>query len=150
PGALYQFEVHAQGSGPPMMKADPLARQTEAPPAQASVVEATDTHVWGDSAWMERRAARDLHRSPMAIYELHLGSWRRLVEEGDRPLTYDELAPVLSAYVKKLGFTHVEFLPLAEHPYGPSWGYQVGAYYAPSARFGPPEALRRLIDHLHQ
>lgn len=149
-GALYQFELRPRGGGPPMMKADPLARRTEAPPAQASIVEGPDIFVWGDDAWMQARATRDAISAPMSIYELHLGSWRRVVEEGDRPLTYRELAPVLADYVTRLGFTHVEFLPLAEHPYGPSWGYQVGAYYAPSARFGTPDDLRALVDHLHQ
>ena len=150
-GERYQFEVRPSHGGPPMMKADPFAFETEAPPRRASVIAAAPSYAWGDGEWMERRARLgSLTQQPLSIYELHLGSWRRVVEDGDRPLTYRELAPVLVEHVKRLGFTHVEFLPLAEHPYGPSWGYQVGSYFAPSARFGTPDDLRFLIDALHQ
>jgi 1,4-alpha-glucan branching enzyme len=98
---------------------------------------------------MVQRATRDLHRSPVAIYEVHLGSWARVLEEGNRPLTYREIAPKLIDHVRRLGFTHVEFMPLAEHPFTGSWGYQVSAYFAPTARYGTPDDLRYLIDALH-
>jgi len=123
-------------------KADPMARRTELPPRTASVVD--DSHyTWGDGEWLERRARSSAHREPMSVYEVHLGSWRP-------GLSYAELAEQLPAYVQDLGFTHVELMPVMEHPYGPSWGYQVTGYYAPSARFGDPDGLRMLIDRLHQ
>jgi 1,4-alpha-glucan branching enzyme len=149
-GCRYKFEVRAGQGGPPFLKADPFAFRTEAPPATASIVHDLRHYTWGDSAWLERRKETELKNRPFSIYELHPGSWRRIVEEGNRPLTYRELAPALAEYVQKMGFTHVEFMPLAEHPYGGSWGYQVSGYYAPTARFGHPDDLRFLIDYLHQ
>ncbi|MBM3669278.1 MAG: 1,4-alpha-glucan branching protein GlgB [Actinobacteria bacterium] len=123
-------------------KADPYALAAETPPATASVVFASG-YTWSDREWMLARAQRDPHRGPMTIYEVHLGSWRP-------GLDYRDLARELVEYVTDLGFTHVEFLPVAEHPYGPSWGYQVSGYYAPTARFGSPDDLRFLIDALHR
>ncbi len=123
-------------------KADPMAFATEQPPATASVVFSSQ-HEWNDADWIDRRAATRWHAAPISIYEVHLGSWRA-------GLGYRELAEQLVAYVTELGFTHVEFLPVAEHPYAPSWGYQVTSYYAPTARFGSPDDLRYLIDRLHQ
>jgi 1,4-alpha-glucan branching enzyme len=123
-------------------KADPLARRTEAPPATGSVVDAS-SHEWGDSDWMTARSRRNPHEGPMSVYEVHLGSWRQ-------GLSYRDLAEHLVNYVTDLGFTHVEFLPVMEHPYGPSWGYQVTGYYAPTARFGTPDDFRHLVDRLHQ
>ncbi|MGE9809185.1 1,4-alpha-glucan branching protein GlgB [Janibacter sp. G1551] len=123
-------------------KADPMARRTEAPPATGSVVEAIE-HVWADDDWMTRRRESDPHTGPMSVYEVHLASWRQ-------GLSYTELAEHLVNYVSDLGFTHVEFLPVMEHPYGPSWGYQVTGYYAPTARFGTPDEFRHLVDRLHQ
>jgi len=123
-------------------KADPLAFATEVPPAQASVV-FESRHAWGDDAWMEARKAGGAHEKPMSIYELHLGSWRR-------GRSYGELADELVDYLQETGFTHVEFLPVMEHPFGGSWGYQVTSYFAPTARFGDPDGLRYLIDRLHQ
>jgi len=149
-GARYKFEVRPGSGGPPMLKADPYAFRTEAPPANASVVARIDRYAWGDGAWMESRAARDVGRAPLSIYEVHLGSWRRKVEEQDRPLSYRELAPLLADYVRRMGFTHVELLPVAEHPFGGSWGYQVSNYYAPTARHGGPDDFRFLVDTLHQ
>ena len=130
------------------VKADPFAQAMELPPSTASRV-AASSYQWGDAEWMAGRPARDLRRSPMAIYEVHLGSWARVLEEGNRPLTYREIAPRLIEHVKRLGFSHVEFMPLAEHPFTGSWGYQVSAYFAPTARYGTPDDLRYLIDACH-
>jgi 1,4-alpha-glucan branching enzyme len=140
-GATYKFEI----CGPDGMwhrKADPMAGWAERPPATASVV-TESRYRWGDAQWQADRAQRDLLASPMSIYEVHLGSWRP-------GLTYSELASQLTSYVTEMGFTHVEFLPVAEHPFGGSWGYQVTSYYAPSARFGSPDEFRYLVDSLHQ
>ncbi len=149
-GCRYKFEVHPAHGGPPLLKADPFAFRTEVPPATASVVHDLRHFRWGDDAWVTGRDAADLARRPISIYEVHLSSWRRLVEEGNRPLTYREVAPALAEYVERLGFTHVELLPISEHPYGGSWGYQISSYYAPTARFGHPDDVRYLIDYLHQ
>jgi 1,4-alpha-glucan branching enzyme len=123
-------------------KADPMAFATETPPATASVV-FTSRHEWQDAAWLARRAETRWHAAPMSIYEVHIGSWKV-------GLSYRQLADELIKHVQATGFTHVEFLPLAEHPFGGSWGYQVSSYYAPSARFGSPDDLRYLIDRMHQ
>lgn len=140
-GARYKFEICGP-DGNWMQKADPMARATEIPPATASVV--TDRfHEWGDSQWMEQRAQTDPHERPMAIYEVHVGSWKQ-------GLGYRGLADELIPYLKRMGYTHVEFMPVAEHPFGGSWGYQVTSYYAPTARFGTPDDFRYLVDRLHQ
>jgi 1,4-alpha-glucan branching enzyme len=149
-GARYKFEVRPASGGPPMLKVDPYAFRTEVPPANASVVHALDRYEWRDAGWMEQRARGDLWARPMGIYEVHLGSWRRVPEEGNRPLSYREIAVQLAGYCQDMGFTHVELLPVAEHPFGGSWGYQVGNYFAPTARFGHPDDLRFFVDHLHQ
>ncbi|MDR1798613.1 MAG: 1,4-alpha-glucan branching enzyme, partial [Bifidobacteriaceae bacterium] len=141
PGAKYKYEIQTR-EGYWVQKADPLARRTETPPATASVVDQSN-YEWGDQAWLDQRAAANPHLGPMSIYEVHLGSW----QEG---LGYRELATELVEYVKEMGFTHVEFLPVAEHPFAPSWGYQVTGYYAPTARFGLPDDFRYLVDNLHQ
>ncbi|MFP5360071.1 MAG: 1,4-alpha-glucan branching protein GlgB [Actinomycetes bacterium] len=140
-GTAYKFEI-LDKNGHWRQKADPMARRTELPPATASVVEES-TYTWGDAQWLESRAGTQPHRSAMSVYEVHLGSWRQ-------GLGYVELADQLTAYVTELGFTHVEFLPVMEHPFGGSWGYQVSGYYAPTSRFGSPDELRYLIDTLHQ
>jgi 1,4-alpha-glucan branching enzyme len=140
-GARYKFQVLG-ADGRWREKADPMAFATEVPPATASVIH-TDRYSWRDAAWLDQRAHTAWHAAPMSIYEVHLGSWR----EG---LSYTELAERLVAHVVASGFTHVELLPVAEHPYGPSWGYQVSSYYAPSARFGNPDEFRHLIDELHR
>jgi 1,4-alpha-glucan branching enzyme len=147
-GALYKFELKT-GEGALRLKTDPLARWMEHPPATASRV-VTSTHTWNDAEWIRNRAERDPLCEPMAVYEVQLGSWMRVPEEGDRVLTYREVAPKLAAHAKRFGFTHVELLPIAEHPYAPSWGYQVSGYYAPTARHGSPDDLRYLIDVCHQ
>nr|WP_253895449.1 1,4-alpha-glucan branching protein GlgB [Corallococcus exercitus] len=150
-GTRYKFEIRPGHGGGALLKADPFAFRTETPPATASVVHDLQRYAWGDSAWLEAREKHvDAAHHPWSVYEVHLGSWRRVVEDGDRPMTYRELAPELSRYVKETGFTHVELLPVSEHPYGGSWGYQVGGYYAPTSRFGHPDDFRYLVDYLHQ
>ncbi len=140
-GARYKFRIHG-ADGVTRDKADPMAVRTEVPPAQASIVHRS-SYQWGDADWMERRSRFTAHDSPMSIYEAHLGSWRR-------GRTYRDLAVELVDYVTRLGFTHVELLPVAEHPYGGSWGYQVTSYFAPTARFGSPDDFKFLVDSLHQ
>ncbi|HEX9507399.1 MAG TPA: alpha-amylase family glycosyl hydrolase, partial [Myxococcales bacterium] len=149
-GARYKFEIRPQGSDPPFLKADPFAFRTEIPPATASVVHRLSHFRWSDEHWLGERSGRDWPREPVSIYELHLGSWRQMVEEDNRPLTYRELAKALADYVQEMGFTHVELMPISEHPFGGSWGYQVSGYYAPTARYGHPDDFRFLVDYLHQ
>jgi 1,4-alpha-glucan branching enzyme len=146
-GAKYKYELLTT-AGHLLLKADPMAFATEVPPGTASVV-AEASHEWQDEAWLTRRDRTDWPHAPMSIYEMHIGSWRTRPEEGDRPLTYRELAAELPVYLVDMGFTHVEFLPVAEHPFGGSWGYQVSSYFAPSARFGSPDDFRVLVDALH-
>jgi 1,4-alpha-glucan branching enzyme len=149
-GALYKFEVVSQ-HGHVSLRADPFAFAAEVPPATASIV-TESRYEWRDGPWFADQDATDLLRSPVSIYECHVGSWR-FVEGTDgerRPLTYRETAEALPAYLTDLGFTHVEFLPVAEHPFSGSWGYQVTGYYAPTARYGTPDDFRYLVDRLHQ
>jgi 1,4-alpha-glucan branching enzyme len=149
PGALYKYRIVGPG-GEIRMKADPVAQAMEPPPGTASRI-VVSSYQWGDGEWMAHRPTpHELRRGPMTIYEVHLGSWMRVPEEGGRPLTYREIAPKLIDHVTRLGFTHVEFLPLAEHPFTGSWGYQVSAYFAPTARYGTPDDLRFLIDACHR
>ena len=145
-GELYKFAITTAREQ--FFKADPYASMMEVPPNTSSIVYQSK-YKFGDRPWIKNRAKRHAWREPLSIYEVHLGSWRRVTEE-NRPLTYREMAPLLADYVTQKGFTHVEFLPLKEHPYGPSWGYQVSAYYAPSARYGTPDEFRFLVDHLHK
>jgi 1,4-alpha-glucan branching enzyme len=140
-GQRYKFRILGR-DGAWQEKADPMARRTEIPPRTASVIDES-MYVWGDDEWLARRAQTALHQRPMSVYEVHLASWRP-------GLSYTDLAEQLTAYVAEQGFTHVEFMPVMEHPYGGSWGYQVTGYYAPTARFGSPDGLRLLIDRLHQ
>ncbi|MDO3528397.1 1,4-alpha-glucan branching protein GlgB [Ralstonia pseudosolanacearum] len=149
PGSRYKFEL-VGADGHLLVKADPVARRTEAPPATASVVADPLPFRWSDAAWMETRAARQRPDAPIAIYEVHAGSWLRDVEDGGRSLDWDALGERLIPYVAGLGFTHVELLPVAEHPFGGSWGYQPLGLFAPSARFGPPEAFARFVERCHQ
>jgi len=147
PGARYKYEVRTpQG---PMLKTDPWAAALERPPATASIIYRSQ-YRFADDEWMAARAARDHLRAPLSIYEVHLGSWRRVPEEGNRWLTYRELAAALADYVGELGFTHVELLPVMEHPFSGSWGYQVSGYFAPTARFGSPDDFRYFVDYLHR
>jgi 1,4-alpha-glucan branching enzyme len=146
-GAKYKYEIRTQENRL-RIKADPLAFAAEVPPANASVVHRSK-HEWSDSKWLERRAKSDALREPMSIYEVHLGSWRRNPLEDNRSLNYLELADELSAYVADLGFTHVELMPVMEHPFAGSWGYQVTGYYAPTSRFGTPDDFRTFVDRMH-
>jgi 1,4-alpha-glucan branching enzyme len=145
-GALYKFVVLGADDRW-REKADPLAFATEVPPAQSSKV-FQSRHSWSDGDWMEARKQGSAHERPMSIYEMHLGSWR--THSGTAPLSYAQLADELVPYLQDTGFTHVEFMPVMEHPFGGSWGYQVTSYFAPTARFGDPDGLRLLIDRLHQ
>ncbi|MEU4656958.1 1,4-alpha-glucan branching protein GlgB [Streptomyces sp. NPDC023723] len=140
-GVKYKFEIHSR-YGHRFLKADPMARAAEEPPNTASVVTASH-YEWSDADWLRERAATPVHQAPFSVYEVHLPSWRP-------GLGYRELADVLPAYVKDLGFTHVELMPVAEHPYGPSWGYQVTGFYAPTARLGAPDDFKYLVDALHR
>ena len=150
-GSRYKYEI-VTADERLVLKADPFAFATEVPPGTASVIAAAPAHSWDDSPWMARRVKGDPLSKPMSTYEVHLGSWRWTsdADGGSRPLTYLELADQLPAYVSEMGFTHVEFLPVAEHPFGGSWGYQVSAYYAPTARYGSPDDFRALVDALHR
>jgi len=148
-GELYKYEIKAR-EGHVFVKADPHAYAAERRPRTASMVYEIDGYQWGDEAWMKARAHKDQLAAPFTIYEVHLGSWMRAPEEGNRFLTYRELAEKLVVYVKDLGYTHVELLPIAEHPFDASWGYQVIGYYAPTSRYGTPTDLMYLIDTLHQ
>ncbi len=148
PGTIYKYEIRTQDRHV-VLKSDPFALASECPPATASKVYQS-SYTFNDAAWMSARAGRDPLRSPMAIYEVHLGSWRRVPEESRRPLTYRELAKQLADYVSDLGFTHVELMPVMEHPFGGSWGYEVTGYYAPTARYGSPDDFRYFVDCLHQ
>ena len=148
-GATYKYRISSQFQGYEVDKADPFAFFQEPPPRTASVVWDL-AYEWGDKAWMAGRGRRQALDAPIAVYEVHLGSWMRVPEEGDRFLTYREVAPHLAAYVRKMGFTHVEFLPLMEHPFYGSWGYQVTGFFGPTSRYGTPQDLMYLIDYLHQ
>ncbi|WP_141207012.1 1,4-alpha-glucan branching enzyme [Streptomyces griseorubiginosus] len=141
-GELYKFEI-TRPDGSKTLRADPMARRTEVPPSTSSIIHASH-HEWGDEEWLARRAeGAPAHEAPFSVYEIHLPSWRP-------GLTYRQLAEQLPAYVKDLGFTHVELMPVAEHPFGGSWGYQVTGFYAPTARLGTPDDFKYLVDALHQ
>ena len=149
PGALYKYEILTPAHAL-RVKTDPFAFAMELPPDTASRVVSSGMYDWGDDAWRTARVRRDPVREPMLIYETHLGSWARVPEEHDRPLTYREIAPRLVQHVKELGFTHIELLPIMEHPFTGSWGYQVTGYYAPTARYGTPDDFRFFVDTCHQ
>jgi 1,4-alpha-glucan branching enzyme len=149
-GERYKFEIRGRSPEPLALKADPCALAFEADtPRTASIVTALDGFRWRDEAWLAERARREPLHAPVSIYEVHLGSWRRVPEEGDRFLDYRELAEQLADYVMDLGFTHVELLPVMEHPFYGSWGYQTIGYFAPTRRYGGPRDLMAFVDHLH-
>ena len=148
-GALYKYHVVSDHGAHAVDKCDPYAFRAEAPPRTASVVWDL-AYEWHDAEWLRRRAAANALGSPWSIYELHLGSWRRVPEQHNRFLSYRELAVAVADYVTELGFTHVELLPVMEHPFYGSWGYQVTGYFAPSARYGTPQDFMYFVDHLHQ
>jgi 1,4-alpha-glucan branching enzyme len=148
-GHNYKYHIVSKYGGFHGEKADPMASASEVPPKTASVVWPLD-YTWNDAQWMGRRGGTNSLKSPVSIYEVHPGSWRRVPEEGNRPLTYRELAAQLPEYVKQMGFTHVELMPVTEHPFYGSWGYQTVGYFSPTSRYGTPQDLMYLIDQLHQ
>jgi 1,4-alpha-glucan branching enzyme len=148
-GTLYKFHVESNYRNYKANRGDPFAFFWETPPSTSPIVTSID-YTWNDEVWMRDRKAHNALRSPMSIYEVHLGSWRRKNDKKDGWYTYREVAPLLADYVKELGFTHIEFLPLMEHPFYGSWGYQTTGYFAPTSRYGTPQDLMYLIDFLHQ
>ena len=149
-GALYKYRIVARESGEVLEKADPFAFRAELSPKTASVVWELGGYDWGDAAWLKSRKGRQGLHDPISIYELHLGSWKRVPEEDNRSLTYREAAHQLPEYCRKMGFTHVELLPIMEHPFYGSWGYQSTGYFAPTSRYGTPQDFMYLVDKLHQ
>jgi 1,4-alpha-glucan branching enzyme len=150
-GSLYKYHVVSRNDGYRVDKGDPFAFAWELSHKTGSASVAWDlAHVWNDKGWMKTRKTKNALDAPMTVYEMHLGSWRRVPEEGNRSLTYREMAEWLPSYIKDTGFTHVEFMPVMEHPFFGSWGYQVTGYFAPTSRYGTPQDLMHLIDRLHQ
>ncbi|MGD9023146.1 MAG: 1,4-alpha-glucan branching protein GlgB [Deltaproteobacteria bacterium] len=148
-GAVYKYHIQSRYNGYRVDKADPFGFFSEVPPKTASVVWEL-SYAWQDEAWMTNRGYSNRPEGPRTIYEVHLGSWMRIAEEGNRPLTYRELGPKLADYVSDMGFTHVEFLPVMEHPFYGSWGYQCMGYFAPTSRYGQPQDFMYLVECLHQ
>ena len=148
PGTLYKYEIKT-AEGAIRIKTDPFAFAMEPPPGHAARVYAS-SHRWNDERWMATRKDRDPLREPMSVYEVHLGSWARVPEEGNRPLSFREIAPKLVEHVRRFGFTHIELLPVAEYPLGASWGYQVTGYYAVTSRWGTPDDFRYFVDFCHR
>ncbi len=148
-GEIYKYFIVSHHNNMSLEKADPLGFFHETPPATASIVW-EKSYSWNDQHWINIRGQRQSHQEPLSIYELHIGSWRRVPEDSHRSLTYRELAEPLASYIKEMGFTHVEFMPITEHPFYGSWGYQTTGYFAPTSRYGTPEDLKFLIDFLHQ
>jgi len=147
-GELYKYEIKTR-DGHLRLKADPFAVSAEVAPGTASRI-SHSIYQWSDQDWIETRAAQDIKKRPVAIYEVHLGSWARVPEEGARPLSYREITPRLIGHMKRLGFTHLQLMPVAEYPYNQSWGYQITSYFAPTGRYGPPDDFRFLVDQCHQ
>lgn len=145
-GEIYKYEIKAKG-GLTFLKADPYANAAELRPNNASVIADLRSFKWTDAAWMKERKAKDFKKNPMAVYEMHLGSWRKPEEK--EFYNYRELAPMLADYIEEMGYTHVELLPVMEHPFDGSWGYQVTGYYAPTARYGTPEDFMYFMDYMH-
>ena len=148
-GAIYKYHVVGRTAGYRVDKADPYGFRQQNAPQKGSIVWNLD-YTWGDDAWMAQRARVRALERPMSMYEVHLGSWMRIPEEGNRSLTYREIAPLLADYVTRMGFTHVEIMPVMEHPFYGSWGYQVTGYFAPTSRYGTPQDFMYLVDTLHQ
>lgn len=149
-GVVYKFEILPQNGDAPFLKADPYASSAELRPKTASIVRDLSGYEWQDGEWMTARQRRDPLAQAWSIYEVHLGSWRRVPEEGSRWLTYSELAKTLIPYVKHMGFTHIELMPVTEHPFDGSWGYQATGYFAPTSRFGTPAEFMGFVDACHQ
>jgi 1,4-alpha-glucan branching enzyme len=150
PGIKYKYEIARADGGYPHLKTDPYGTAFESPPHNAAIIADTRAYEWGDSEWVQRRGSMDWNQRPISVYEVHLGSWKRVVEDNLRPLTYREIAHQLVDYVTDMGFTHVEFMPLSEYPFEGSWGYQVTGFFAPTHRHGTPEDFMYLVDTLHQ
>ncbi|MEM9487822.1 MAG: alpha-amylase family glycosyl hydrolase, partial [Myxococcota bacterium] len=150
PGHIYKYRIWPRDAELSMDKADPLGACFETPPKTGTVIRELGGYQWNDSAWMDERAKHSGHRAPMSIYEVHLGSWRRSHGRHGEFLGYRELADKLAAYVADLGFTHVELMPVMEHPFYGSWGYQVAGYFAPTSRYGEPHDFMYMVDVLHQ
>ena len=149
-GMPYKYEVRTH-AGHLLQKADPFARLFEVPPKSASVIWSDGAYRWGDGDWIQdRESFGGWHDRPMSIYEVHLGSWRRVPEEDYRPLTYRELAATIVPYVREMGYTHIELMPVLEHPFSGSWGYQVIGFFAPTSRFGTPDDFRYFVDECHR
>jgi 1,4-alpha-glucan branching enzyme len=148
-GMKYKYEIKAQDDSI-LMKTDPYGAAFEPPPGNATIVREVGDFKWNDGEWLASRAKDDWTRRPMNVYEVHAGSWKRVPEDGNRPLTYREMAQILVPYVKKMGFSHIEFMPLAEHPFSGSWGYQVTGFFAPTHRFGNPADFQYLVDECHK
>lgn len=148
-GDLYKYRIYSNNYGLTLEKADPFAFYCETPPKTASVVRDL-TYEWKDENWMQTRAEHNGLGKPFSVYELHLASWKRKSKEENSSLSYREMADELVAYVKKMGFTHVELMPVMEHPYSPSWGYQITGYFAPTSRFGAPQDFMYLVEQFHQ
>jgi len=148
-GSIYKYWLESHYHGYAQEKGDPYAYFWEIPPKSASRTWTLEYN-WGDGAWMHDRKMKNSIHSPISIYELHVGSWRRMPEEGNRPLNYRELADELAPYLNEMGFTHIELLPITEHPYHGSWGYQVIGYFAPTARFGTPQDFMYFVDTMHK
>lgn len=149
-GDYYKFEIKTPVQDPPLKKADPFAFHSELRPGTASIVADIEGYKWGDDTWVKNRQKKQAEDQPISIYEMHLGSWRRKVGEDPGFLNYRETADQLVPYLQDLGYTHVELMPVAEHPYDPSWGYQITGYYAPTSRFGTPEDFMYFVDQCHQ
>ncbi|WP_447971146.1 1,4-alpha-glucan branching protein GlgB [Nitrospira sp. M1] len=149
-GTVYKYEIRSQNGDAPFLKADPYATAAELRPKTASLVRTTSRYQWQDREWMERRGTQNPLATPYSIYEVHLASWRRVPEEDSRWMTYGELTETLIPYVKEMGFTHIELMPVTEHPFDGSWGYQSTGYFAPTSRFGSPEDFMAFVDACHQ
>jgi 1,4-alpha-glucan branching enzyme len=149
-GACYKYAIRSRHNGYRVEKADPFGFFAEVRPGTASKVWDLSGYDWGDDEWMSHRGGVNALGAPMSIYEAHLGSWRRVPEDGNRWLTYREMAPLLADYCHEMGYTHVEFLPVSEHPFDGSWGYQPVGYFAPTSRFGTPQDFMHLVDTLHR
>ena len=149
-GAVYKYEIRPMSGGPPLLKSDPYAFRSELRPNTGSIVARLDHHIWNDSGWIDWRGRNDWLSSPISIYEIHLGSWRRVLEENNRWLSYSELADQLIPYLKRMGYTHVELMPVMEHPFDGSWGYQTVGYFAATSRYGSPDDFMTFVDRFHQ
>lgn len=148
--ALYKFELKTAEDAPPFLKSDPYAHVMEVRPKSASLVYDLSEYEWGDDQWMKERSDIQSYQKPISIYEMHIGSWKRKGEHNNEYLTYRELAHELIPYIKSAGFTHIELMPVAEHPFDPSWGYQITGYFAPTSRFGEPKDFMYFIDECHK